>query len=175
MSFLFISQSIFKGNCPISFTQILLTHSYLPSLFPGTEAQLVAAQMHELCASAWSVNAQQFPEAIVISASTSSRPWGPTVCQRGECSSHFPNDIVSRGQRNEGTMCQAFNCCLAAAVVMRLPRRGGPRECSHRHPRSCKACVKRHLDYPIKLSRQQTSLLSTLEIKGWIPFSFTPV
>lgn len=67
MGFLFISQSIFKGNCLISFIQILLTHSYLPSLFPGTEAQLVRAQMREPCVSAWFVNAQQFPDVIVIS------------------------------------------------------------------------------------------------------------
>lgn len=128
MSFLFIFQSIFKGNCPILFTQILLTHSYLPSLFPGTETQLVAAQMCELCVSAWSVNAQQFPEAIVISTSTSSRPWGPTVCQRGECSSHIPNDTVSRGQRNEGTMCQAvqlLSCCGCGHAPPKTRRTSG--------------------------------------------------
>lgn len=175
MSFLFISQCIFKGNCLISFIQILLTHSYLPSLFPGTEAQLVAEQMRELCVSAWSVNAQQFPEAIVISTSTCSRPWGPTVCQHGECSSHIPNDTVSRGQRNEGTMCQAvqlLSCCGCGHAPPKTRRTSGAQPST---PKCCKACTKRHWISPIKSSRQQTSLLSTLEMKGWIPFSFTPV
>lgn len=82
------------------------------SAFPFPWQRGSTAQMCELCVSAWSVNAQQFPEAIVISTSTSSLPWGWTACQHGEWSSHIPKDTVSRGQRNEGTTCQAVPAVL---------------------------------------------------------------
>lgn len=177
MSFLFISQCIFKGNCLVSFIQILLTHSYLPSLFPGTEAQLVTAQMRELCVSAWSVK--------LTLSNFQRRLWSvrlPAPDHEAQLSANMVSVHLTflttqslRGQRNEGTTCQAvqlLSCCGCGHAPPKTKRTSGVEPST---PKSCKACVKRHWDYPIKSSRQQPSLLSILEMKGRIPFSFTAV